>query len=69
MAKPLSRLCSKGETWDWAPECQEAFEKLKSSLVEAPILGYPDPTLPYVLDTDASDVGVGAVLERTLSGS
>ena len=31
-------------------------------MVTAPILGYPDPKLQYILDTDASDVGVGAVL-------
>ena len=41
-----------------------AFQKLKDGLVSAPVLGYPDPNLQYILDTDASAVGVGAVLSQ-----
>ena len=68
VAKPLSRLTSKETEWEWTPECEEAFEMLKRRLMEAPVLGYPDPALPYILDTDASAVGVGAVLSQIQEG-
>ena len=45
-----------------------AFQKLKDGLVSAPVLGYPDPNLQYILDTDASAVGVGAVLSQVQDG-
>jgi len=51
-------------TWQWTPTKQRAFECLKSRLLEAPILAYPDPNLEYILDTDASDQNVGAVLSQ-----
>ena len=40
--------------------------KLKTTLQTALVLGYPDPTKPYVLDTDASKSGLGAVLSQVL---
>ena len=36
--------------------------------MSAPVLGYPDPTLSYILDTDASAVGVGTVLSQVQEG-
>ena len=68
IAKPLSRLTSKDVQWEWTAACQEAFDLLKKRLIEAPVLGYPDPTLPYILDTDASGVGVGGVLSQVQEG-
>ena len=68
VAKPLHHLTSKGVEWDWSEEAQQAFEELRRRLVTAPILGYPDPQLTYILDTDASDVGVGAVLSQEQEG-
>ena len=52
----------------WNVKEQTAFQRLKDGLVSAPVLGYPDPTLPYILDTDASAVGVGAVLSQVQEG-
>ena len=43
-------------------------DELRKRLITAPILGYPDPTVEYILDTDASDVGVGAVLSQVQQG-
>ena len=68
IATPLSRLTSKETEWEWTAECDDVFETLKRRLVEAPVLGYPDPALPYILDTDASAVGVGAVLSQIQDG-
>jgi len=51
-------------TWQWTTVEQRAFDSLKSRLLGALILAYPDPALEYVLDTDASDQNVGAVLSQ-----
>ena len=68
VARPLHQLTSKGTEWVWDTDAQEAFDELRRRLVTAPILGYPDPKLQYILDTDASDVGVGAVLSQVQQG-
>ena len=68
VAKPLTRLISGDNPWTWCTEEQVAFQRLKDDLVSAPVLGYPDPKLPYILDTDASAVGVGAVLSQVQEG-
>ncbi|KAJ8395185.1 hypothetical protein AAFF_G00036410 [Aldrovandia affinis] len=64
IAEPLFRLREKGADFTWAPECQQAFDLLKNALTEAPVLRPPDLSLPFVLDTDASNVGMGAVLSQ-----
>ena len=49
-------------------EEQTAFQRLKDGLMSASVLGYPDPKLPYILDTDASAVSVEAVLSHVQEG-
>src|ERR1700755_1100989 len=66
IAKPLSCQTG-GRTVQWTGECQEAFEKLKSSLVDPRLLAFPDYSLnspPLELFVDASDIGAGAVLSQ-----
>lgn len=46
----------------WIPECQLAFDVLKAKLVEAPILMAPNFQKPFVVQRDASEYGIGAVL-------
>ena len=46
----------------WTANHQSAPEKLIKCLVNAPVLAYPNPNSPYVLHTDASEDGLGAVL-------
>ena len=48
----------------WTADCQSAFKQLKEKLTTAPILAYPDYSRLFILDTDASDVGIGAVLSQ-----
>ena len=68
IAKPLSRLTSKKEPWHWTSLQQDAFEKLQKCLITALVLGYPDPKLHYVLDTDASEDDVKAVFSEVQDG-
>jgi len=68
VASPLSKLTQKNVEFIWSPECQSAFEKLKSALCNAPVLSHPLPNTQFILDTDASNVGIGAVLSQTYDG-
>ena len=69
IAKPLTRLTEKQMTrFSWTSECMEAFNELKSCLVSAPILTYPDIEQDFILDTDASGVGIGAILSQKQDG-
>lgn len=62
IAKPLTSLCGKGVPFQWKAEQQRAFELLKQACCDAPVLSFIDPTKTLVLQTDASNVGVGAIL-------
>jgi hypothetical protein len=64
IAKPLTKLLSKGTTYVWNDETNESFNKLKELLITEPILQYPDFKQPFVLTTDASNDAIGAVLSQ-----
>ncbi|XP_062421526.1 uncharacterized protein clasp1b [Pungitius pungitius] len=64
IAAPLYRLLQKDQPFVWAEDCKYAFNTLQEALSSAPILAAPDPEVPFVLDTDASGDGVGAVLSQ-----
>ena len=70
MAKPLYQLTKKDVPYSWSPAHQQAFERLKERLTAAPVLVYPNFTVPFLLETDASRDGLGAVLaQRQLDGT
>ncbi len=48
----------------WDDDCEQAFQALKKALVQPPVLTYPTRDGHFVLSTDASDTGMGAVLEQ-----
>lgn len=64
MAQPLHALTRKGVEFRWTEACEEAMRTLKQRLVSAPVLAYPSFDKPFVLETDASIAGVGAVLSQ-----
>jgi transposase InsO family protein len=68
IAKPLHKLTHKNVKFVWSKECQEAFDSLKYHLIHSPILAYPDFGKSFILDTDASDSGIGAVLSQLIDG-
>jgi len=63
LASPLTKLLSQGQ-FQWSPEATEAFQKLKDAITRAPVLALPDFKVPFVVETDASNTGMGTVLSQ-----
>lgn len=59
---PLSNLLKQGLKWKWTETEQRAFDKLKMALYTSPKLSTPDYSTPFCLQTDASEIGAGAIL-------
>ena len=68
IASPLHALTGKDKKFCWSEECERSFETLKERLTTSPILAYPRPDCEFILDTDASDKNVGAVLSQEMDG-
>ena len=64
IAAPLTALTSVKVSFGWTPEAAAAFGVLKRRFVSAPVLTQPDGKLQFVVEVDASDTGVGAVLSQ-----
>ena len=61
IARPLCRLLEKDTQFHFDESCQNAFEEIKSRLVEAPIMAKPDWNKEFEIMCDASDFAMGAV--------
>ncbi len=70
LATPLTDLTKKGrpETVKWGKAEEEAFQEVKTALTSEPVLRAPDFNRPFLLQTDASDTGLGAVLSQVQDG-
>ncbi|CAB0036822.1 unnamed protein product [Trichogramma brassicae] len=69
IAEPLTRLTRKGEKFTWAEDQQNSFEKIRGMLAIAPVLNHPSFEHEFVIQTDASDTGLGAVLTQTIDNT
>lgn len=76
VTRPLNQLLtgipanrkSEAQKVNWSPDCQTSFVALKTALTQAPVLAYADYSLPFVVYTDASNQGLGAVLAQVQEG-
>ena len=55
-------MTKKGVKFEWTPECQSAFEALKSLATSYPTLAQPDPNKLFEVEVDASNFATGAAL-------
>lgn len=62
LAQPLYALSSARRKWEWCLVHDDAFRALKSALASPGVLAIPDPAGPFVLQADASSIGLGACL-------
>ena len=69
VAQALVHLLGKDCKFEWTTACQDAFEALRALLIKAPVLAFPKEDLPYIVDTDASDYGIGGVLSQNIDGT
>ncbi|KAJ4775101.1 polyprotein [Rhynchospora pubera] len=63
ISKPLTDQLKKNG-FMWNESAEKAFEKLKQAMTSAPVLALPDFKKPFILETDACDIGVGVVLPQ-----
>ena len=61
---PLNEKMQKGVEWSWTEACERAFVELKRVMMDDIVLAYPDWDKPFILDTDASNVALGAMLSQ-----
>nr|XP_033466077.1 uncharacterized protein LOC117246330 [Epinephelus lanceolatus] len=64
IAAPLHNLTSPHKSFVWFSDCDVAFQSLKESFSSAPVLILSDPSQQFVVEVDASDVGIGAILSQ-----
>jgi hypothetical protein len=62
ISQPLNDLLKKGVLFLWTSVHEKAFQTLKQALMTTPVLAIPDFSKPFIIETDASDVGIGVVL-------
>ncbi|QRW12425.1 Retrotransposable element Tf2 protein [Ceratobasidium sp. AG-Ba] len=64
IARPLHDLTKKDTKFEWTQECQQAFEEIKKRVSQDPVLIHPNPDKPFILETDASGIAIGAILSQ-----
>ncbi|KAG3053408.1 hypothetical protein PI124_g17256 [Phytophthora idaei] len=62
LARPLSELLKMDSDWRWERQHQDAFESIKASLQQAPVLALPDETKSFSVVCDASNYAIGCAL-------
>jgi len=69
IAKLLTRLTEEKWTFKWSPEGETTIQSLKGALCTAHVLGYLRPGKKFIVDTDASNMGIRGVLSQVQDGS
>lgn len=69
LALLLNKLTRKKVEFIWNDECENAFQTIKSQLIEPPTLQYPDFNKPFFVTVDASNSACGAVLSQEINGN
>lgn len=69
LAQPLFDLTKKNSRFHWEQEQQQAFDQIKKLLVNRPLLHFPDSNRIFIIQVDASDYGIGAVLMQNVDQS
>ncbi|GBG92641.1 hypothetical protein CBR_g56606 [Chara braunii] len=64
VAAPLTDLTRLDTPWEWTDKCEAAFRHLKHALTHNEVLKLPDPDKPFIVTTDVSQYGIGAVLAQ-----
>jgi len=64
VARPLTGLTKKDREWSWNAEADVAFSELKRRFTTAPILAHFDPAKEVIIETDALDFAIGAILSQ-----
>lgn len=60
---PITNMLKKGQPKiEWSNEARDSLEKIKKCLTSSPVLANPNYELPFIIQTDASDVGMGGIL-------
>lgn len=65
LQEPLTKLLRKNAPWEWGEAQERSFRRLSQSIADTASLKLPDVNKPFVIQTDASDLGIGAVLLQT----
>ena len=68
IASPLHTLSGKNQNFNWTESCEESFSQLKRALTSSPVLAMPKDAGKFILDTDACEVSIGAVLSQVQDG-
>ena len=68
VAMPLTNLLKKQTPFNWRDKCQASFDGIKAMLMSSPFLAAPNFAIPFKFATDASDLGMGAVIIQENSG-
>ncbi|GBM54291.1 Transposon Ty3-G Gag-Pol polyprotein [Araneus ventricosus] len=66
IARPLHKLTEARSNFNWTEECEKSVNSLKQALITSPILTYPWTNKEFILDTDASNEGIGALLSQKI---
>ncbi len=64
IARPLHNLTKKNVKFIWSKDCEKAFQELKKRLITSPILMHPDTQKPFIVECDASNFAIGAILSQ-----